>query len=1335
MDTTQAHPISNAEAITEFSLTHAQQVAWFLYKFAPQSYIDKLAFAVRFSQQLDYECLDRVFQSLVKRHPSLRTAYIEKQGKVLQHVVDEASASVDFVSSTGWNEEKLQNQVLQSLQRPFDLASGSVVRLSVFSCTPTNHVILLAVHQIACDDRTLMLLVDELLKLYQARKNNIVIALPSVDSSYQEYVQRELNLLNSPEGEQLWYELKGRLDGELPTLNLPMSRPRPPVRTYRGALHKFCISPNIASKLQQFAQTEDVELSTILLAAFQVILHRYTATEELLVGFKTEQAKSRNFNCKIGNFNNLTVVRSSISSTLSFQELLSLTRSAVFDVIAHQDYPFPLLVRQLQLNSQLSHPPICQVGLTYQNLDKLETLSTLFNQTNSSLSYFEIPEQRVEFDLNWEILEAGESLTCFLHYNRDLLDADAIVRMAGQLQILLAEIVTSPKQQVTQLPILTDSEQHQLLIEWNATHRDYNLSRCLHELFETQVDLTPEAIAVSFEQQQLTYRELNEKANQLAHHLQKKGVKTEVLVGISVERSLQMVIGLLGILKAGGAYVPIDPESPQERIAYMLADSQVSLLLTQKKQVTQLPKSQAQIICLDADWEKISQEQTNNPASGVQPENLAYVIYTSGSTGKPKGAMNTHRGICNRLLWMQEAYQLTATDAVLQKTPFSFDVSVWEFFWTLLTGARLVIAKPGGHRDRSYLVELISQEQITTLHFVPSMLQVFLESRDLDKCQSLRRVICSGEALTLDLQEKFFQHLGCELHNLYGPTEAAIDVTFWRCQRQSHLRTVPIGRPIANTQIYILDPHLQPVPIGVTGELYIGGVGVARGYLNREELTAECFITNPFRQSDRLYKTGDLARYLSDGNIEYIGRIDHQVKIRGFRVELGEIENALSQHPQVREAVVIVRQDKPGDKQIVAYIVSTENLPSPSLLREFLRQKLPDYMVPAAFILLETLPLTSNGKLDRRALPSPSLSNFSESHNYIAPRNDIEQQLAEIWAQILDVHPVGVRDNFFELGGNSLLAIHLIAEIEEKFGKDLPLSELLTNPVIEDLAKILQTASNIFNNSPIVPIQPKGNKRPFFCVHPAGGHVFCYFNLARYLGREQPFYGLQAQGFNGEEEPLSRVEDMASLYVKAIQTVQPEGPYQIGGWSFGGVVAYEVAQQFYKQGHEVSLLAILDSYVPIVLDKQKEINNQYLVGVLSRVFGGMFGQDNLVTQDEIKHLSVDEQIDYIIDKARKVKIFPPTVERRKNRRILDVLVGTLKATYSYVRQPYPGKATIFRAREKHIMAPDPTLVWVELFSIMAAKEIEIIDVPGSHYSFVLEPHVQVLAERLKTCLV
>jgi amino acid adenylation domain-containing protein len=1315
---------------TEFPFSQAQQVAWFMYNLAPDDITDKIAFAIRIKQQLNYECLNQAFEIIIQRHPSLRSTYREKQGQLVQQELEKVNPEIEFIDTSRCGEEELQQRISSCMKHRFDLAAGNVVRMSLFSSTASDHILLLTVHYIACDRQSLLILINELLTTYHALQNHTPINLPKLTTSYLDYVQQELNLLNSQEAKQRRNYHQQKLAGELPILELPGSQARL-LRTYHGGCCQFNIDPDLTKKLKFLATTANFDLSTLLLATFQVLLHRYTAIEDILVGCSNFISQPE-FNYVVGNLSNTSIVRVSVNDGLSFLEFINQVKAALVD---DQYLPFPLLVKQLQLNSQLSHPPICQVGFSYHQLAHLEMLSELLDGKNIGLNYFEIPEQRTEFDLNWEILETAESLTCLLHYNSDLLDAEITSQTVAHLQNLLTVITAFPDSLITQLPLLSDSEQHQLLIEWNATQRDYDLSQPLHELFVAQVNRTPNAIAVIFEQQQLTYRELNTQANQLAHHLQTLGIKPETLMGVCVERSLEMVVCLLGVLKAGGAYVPIDPEYPQERIAYMLDDSQVKILLTQEKLLAQLPKHQGHTICIDADWQEISTQPNTNPDSSVQPENLAYVIYTSGSTGKPKGAMNTHKGICNRLLWMQEAYQINSTDSVLQKTPFSFDVSVWEFFWTLLNGARLVIAEPGGHRDSTYLINLISQEQITTLHFVPSMLQVFLESRGVEKCTSLKRVICSGEALPLDLQKRFFQRLKCELHNLYGPTEAAIDVTFWQCQPETNLKIVPIGRPIANTQIYILDAHLQPVVVRVTGEIYIGGVGVARGYLNREELTHQKFIPHPFSDlKTYLYKTGDLGRYLPDGNIEYVGRTDYQVKIRGYRIEIGEIENVLSTHPQVREAVVIACSEQLTEKQLIAYITYTSEKPTINSLRDFLKKKLPDFMVPAAFVILETMPLTPSGKVNRKALPKPSVSCFSESNGFIAPRNQVEQQLVKIWSKILHLSQISVKDNFFAVGGDSLKALHLISKIEQEFHKEIPLATLLTNPVIEDLAKVIQNSNNQIHYSPLVPIQAKGHKQPFFCVHPAGGHVLCYFKLAHYMGNDQPFYGLQAQGFYGNEEPLTRVEDMASLYVKTIREFQPQGPYRVGGWSFGGVVAYEVAQQLYRQGQEVSLLAILDSYVPIVLDQAKKIDNIYLVGVLSRVFGGMFGKDNLVAPEEIQHLNIEEKLNYIIDKARKARIFPPGVERQNNRRILDVLVGTLKATYSYVRQPYPGNVTIFRAREKHIMAPDPTLVWVELFSVLAAGEINIVDVPGNHYSFVLEPHVQVLAKSLKACL-
>jgi amino acid adenylation domain-containing protein len=1118
-----------------------------------------------------------------------------------------------------------------------------------------------------------------------------------------------------------------QLAGELPLLNLPTTLPRSSIKTYDCSSHSFIIQNKLTGLLKDLANSESVSLENLLLAAFKVLLYRYTNETDILVALLLNQQDSPQLARVASDLTNVVVSRDFISESISFKNFLNQVSSTVLEIRDYQDYPFDLLVKELQSKSNSSDSPICQASFTFQNANQQENISNLFESVVKKKPK-NCDQIELEFDLSLEVIQLSESLQSCFKYNSNLLDETTVAQISRHFQNLLESIVSNPEQPVAQLPLLSEREREKILVEWNATQTDYDLTLCLHQLIEAQVERNSNAIAVSFAGEQLTYRELNQRANQLAHYLQTLGVKPEVLVGICIERSLEMLVGLLGILKAGAAYLPLDPRLPQERLELILSDSQVPVLLTDNQKLF-ADDEHRKVVCLRTNQENIATHSKDNPAPCATAKNLAYVIYTSGSTGKPKGVEIPHSAVVNFLKSMQSEPGITESDVLLAVTTVSFDIAALELYLPLITGAQVVLATREVASDGKLLKELIDTAGATIMQATPASWQMLLAAGWSGSPQL--KILCGGEGLTSDLAQHLLEK-SAVVWNLYGPTETTIWSTVSKVEaaQLSHA-LAPIGRPIANTQIYILDSYFQPVPVGVLGELYIGGVGVARGYLNRPELTAERFVANPFSVDYCLYKTGDLARYLHDGNIEYVSRIDHQVKIRGFRIELGEIENTLSAHPEVREAVVITRSDQSEEKQIVAYFTAQQQQPTPETLRDFLRQKLPDYMVPTAFVILDALPLTPSGKVNRRALPKPTVSSFSQHNEFITPRNDTERGLAKIWSEILNIQPVGVKDNFFEIGGNSLSAIHLIASIEQQFGKELPLSAILTNPTIEKFANLLDTSSDTFDRSPLIPIQPKGNKQPFFCVHPAGGHVMSYFKLAQYLSTDQPFYGLQAQGFHGGEEPLTRVEDMASLYIQAIQKFQPQGPYSIGGWSFGGVVAYEMAQQLHKQGQEVSLLAILDSYVPILLDKNKKIDALYLVGALSRYLGGMLGQDNLVTTDEIKHLNVDEQINYILDKAIKVKILPPS---NQNRRIVDVLVGTLKATYSYEKQPYPGKVTVFRAREKHLMAPDPTLVWVELFSIMDAEDIKIVDVSGNHYTLILEPHLQVLAECLKSCL-
>ncbi|WP_445305063.1 amino acid adenylation domain-containing protein [Microcoleus sp. Pol12B4] len=1078
---TDTHDSANTaeEEVFAFPTSFAQQRLWFIDQFEPGNPFYNLPAAVLLEGRLNVGVLELSFKEIVRRHEALRTTFATVDGQPVQVVGENFNFGLQVLDlqqlAETEREEKVKQLAAEEASKPFDLTKGPLLRASLLQLDAEESVLLLTLHHIIFDGWSIGVFLQELAALYEAFAIGKPSPLPELSIQYADFAIWQREWLA---GDRLQTQLnywKKQLSGAPPLLELPADRPRPPVQTYRGAKESFLIPRTLRSALKKLSRQENATLFMTLLAAFKTLLYRYTGQADIPVGSPIANRNRAEIQGLIGFFVNSLVLRTDLSGTPTFRQLLARIREVSLEAYAHQDLPFEKLVEELQPDRNLSYNPLFQVAFVLQTPPvAAESIAGL------NLTLLDVENQTAKVDLTLYLEEKQEEISGQFEYSTDLFDAVTIRRMAGHFLTLLQGIAANPERRIEELPLLGEKERHQLLVEWNDTRADYPSDRCIHKLFEAQVARNPDAIAVVFEDQKLTYGELNKRANQVAHYLQKLGVKPEVLVGICVERSLEMAIGILGILKAGGAYVPLDPGYPPERLVFMLKDAQTPVLLTQKHLVEKLPEVGTSAICLDADWQAIARQKEENITVAVTAENLAYVIYTSGSTGKPKGAANTHKGICNRLLWMQDAYELTASDRVLQKTPFSFDVSVWELFWPLLTGARLIIARPEGHRDGFYLVELIPGQQITTLHFVPSMLQLFLEEPGLDFCHCLKRVITSGEALSFELQERFFNRLNAELHNLYGPTEAAVDVSFWACTRQRYPGIVPIGRPIANTQLYILDRYLQPLPIGVPGELHIGGAGLARGYLNRPELTAQKFIPNPFSNSPdaRLYKTGDRARYLPDGNIEYLGRIDSQVKMRGYRIELGEIEETLRQHCAVRDAAAIARDDGSGNKRLVAYLVlNQDKLPSISNLRGYLQQKLPEYMVPAAFVMLESLPLTPNGKVDRKALPAPDRDRPELEEALAAPSTAIEKILAEIWAQVLGLEQVGIDDNFFELGGDSILSIQVISKANQA-GLRLTPKQLFQHQTIAQLAAVTDIAGTqqseqglIIGEVPLTPIQ------------------------------------------------------------------------------------------------------------------------------------------------------------------------------------------------------------------------------------------------------------------------
>jgi amino acid adenylation domain-containing protein len=1316
----------------DLALSFAQQRLWFFNQLDPGNSAYNLPAAVRLRGPLNLPALEKSLSEIVKRHESLRTTFGKVEGRPTQVIAPTLTIKLPVVDlrklQASERETEVRRLVTAEAQRPFDLSQGPLLRGTVLRLGDEEHVGLLTMHHIVSDGWSTGILVREVATLYVAFCAGGSSPLPALPIQYADFAHWQRQWLKGEVLETQIAYWKEQLAGAPALIDLPTDRSRPAVQTFRGAHQSLVLPKHLQEGFKALSRQEGVTLFMTMLAAFKVLLYRYTSQDDLIVGTPIANRNRLETEGLIGFFVNTLVLRTDLSGNPSFRELLRRVREVCLGAYSHQDLPFDRLVEELNLTRDLSRNPLFQVMFALQNAP-LRALEL----PGLSLSPVEGDSETAHFDLTLQIVDTEQGLTAAFVYNTDLFEAATIARMLGNFQTLLEAIVADPEQRLSDFPLLTEAERQQLLVEWNDTKTDNPQDLCIHQLFEAQVERTPDAIAVVFEAEQLTYGELNRRANRLAHHLRALGVGPEVLVGICLERSLEMVIGLLGILKAGGAFVPLDPAYPKERLAFMLKDAQVPVLLTQERLVAGLAEHDAKVICLDSGWETMARESGENPGSSTLPENLAYVIYTSGSTGQPKGVLVSHGSIADHCRNAQRYYELDSRDVVLQFASLSFDVSLEEILPTLIVGARLVIMGANVWHPAEFHRK-ISEFGLTVLNlptaYWQELAQEWADIPELVPNIQSRLFIVGGDTMSPEIL-KLWQRTpvnSIRLLNAYGPTETTITATAFEISPHPGEsitdQRVPIGRPLANRAIYILDQHGHPVPIGVHGHLHIGGVGLARGYLNRPDLTAENFIPNPFRAEPgaRMYKTGDLARYRPDGNIEFLGRADHQVKIRGFRIELGEIEAVLGQHPAVREAVVLAREDAPGEKRLVAYVVAESTADE---LRRFLKDKLPEYMVPTVVVLLAALPLMPNGKVDRRALPAPDRSRPELEKSFVAPRDDLELQLAHIWEEVLDVRPVGVRDNFFELGGHSLLAVRLFALIEKRLGKKLPLTAVFQGATVEHLAGVLRQQATPSPQSSLVPIQPGGTKRPLFMVHPAGGHVFPYIHLAQFLGPDQPCYGLQARGLEDGQDPHTRIEDMAAYYIQALQTLQPTGPYLLGGWSMGGVVAFEMAQQLHAQSQRVALLALLDSWISTSDETFPEEDAEAIL-LVERYFGISFGPMEFLAK-----LPKDEQLAFMLEQAKSAGLVPAELDVSQARRFVKLLRSDLLATQNYGLHLYPGRVTLFKASETLAgTSPDPTLGWSE----WASGGVEVHLVPGNHANLMYEPHVEVLAEKLTACL-
>ncbi|MDZ8067339.1 MAG: amino acid adenylation domain-containing protein [Nostoc sp. DedQUE08] len=1042
----QLEIIPKRSQISPAPLSFAQQRLWFLQQLdIDNPYYSELA-CVQLLGALNVDALERSLNEIVRRHEALRTTFEMLEEEAIQIIHPAVTMTLPVVNLLSMSEAKRQAQVerltTEIAQKPFNLVTGPLLRVMLLQTGAEEYLLLFTIHHIAVDGWSIGVLIRELAGLYEAFSTGKASPLPDISIQYADFAiwQRQW-LQGELQKTQLDYWKQQLADAS--TLALPTDRPRPPIQSFRGAIASFELSASLTDMLRSLSNQEGVTLFMTLLGAFQALLYRYTGQEDICVGSPIANRNQAEIQGLIGFFVNTLVLRTHFSGNTSFLELLNRVREVCVGAYAHADIPFEQLVEELQPDRNLSQMPLFQVMFAWQEDTQKE-----LKLPGLTLNWLPTHGQTAKFDLTLHLVDAQPELRGFLEYNTDLFDAETVIRIVEHFRNLLEGIVANPQARLSDLPLLTAEELHQQLVEWNNTQVEYPEQQCIHQLFEAQVERTPDAVAVVFEDEQLTYCELNAKANQLAHYLKKLGVKPEILVGICVERSLSTIVSLLGILKAGGAYVPIDPAYPPERIAFILEDAQAPVLLTTALLLEAMPQNKAKVVCLDTDWHLVAQQSQENLFSEVTTDNLAYVIYTSGSTGRPKGVMIKHASTVAMLDWANKTFAIEAMQGVLASTSICFDLSVFEVFVPLCCGGKVILIE-----NALYLPTLPTAQNVTLINTVPSVISQLLRTDSIPT--SVQTINIAGEPLHNQLVQQLYQQDNIQqVFNLYGPSEdTTYSTSAWIHKDTNNIP--PIGRPIHNTQIYLLDKNYQPVPVGVPGMLYIGGAGLSRGYLNKPELTADKFIPNPYANlpGERLYKTGDLGRYLPSGEIEYIGRIDYQVKIRGFRIELGEIEALIIKYPKVREAVVTVHSLETDSQQIVAYLVpNSEQTLTISELRDFLEAKLPNYMVPTAFVILEMLPLTPNGKIDRKALKAPDTIR-PEDKELLAPRNYVETKLAEIWAAVLGVDKVGIFDNFFELGGDSILAIVVITKAKQA-GLQLAVKQLFQHQTVAGLASV-----------------------------------------------------------------------------------------------------------------------------------------------------------------------------------------------------------------------------------------------------------------------------------------
>jgi len=1273
----------------------------------------------RLSGELNLAALEESLAEVVRRHDALRSTFFREDGEIQRR--EQAAPPIDFQEvdlrgvSNSEIEARLRGLSSELFETAFDLENGPLLRVVVAQRSARRYELMLVVHHAAIDGWSMNQLMFDWSAVYEACVNRCASSTPAGQPRYAGYVRWQMDrpLIDSQSHQDDLAYWTRQLSDRVP-LELPTDYPRSQrdSRAFRGDEIAADLSEQTVQKLAAIARGEGSTMYMVLLAALNVVLHRYTRQTDLTVGTAVAGRTEKDWERVIGPIANTLLMRNNVCGNPTFRVLLHRVREVTLDALAHQHLPFGELaevLRSSDTNAQSSGPLFSAFFALEEFPAEPPTAGKMKVEHIAAIYRYMVPT-----DLSLFAERRNESLRLVLAYDMDLFERRSIEAMFASLLEILDRIAKNPDSELSQLASASAREQSQIA-ELNDTQTSIPPVICVHDLIAARALRQPDATAVIGKGESLTYRELEVKSNQLARFLRDGGVHRGDAVGIYLDRSPSLLIALLGVFKAGAHYVPLDPTYPKERIRFMIEDAEIGCLLSQSSLRHELPNDANRwVVSLDREWNRIASAGNEPLESLASPDDLAYVIYTSGSTGRPKGVAIPHRAVVNLLHSMAREPGLSADDVLLAMTTLSFDISVPELFLPLYVGATIALAPKTGLADPKAITALLEESQVTVMQATPATWRMLLESG----WQPSRRLRmwCGGEAMDARLAQDLLA-AGGELWNLYGPTETTVWSTAQRVRNVEG--SVPIGRPIDNTQIYLLDAQRNPVPPGVVGELYIGGAGLAREYHRRPELTAERFVPDPFVSDPeaRMYRTGDLARLRSDGAIEYLGRSDQQVKIRGHRIELGEIEHCLREQPCVTDVAVVASEIAPGDVRLVAHVVSDPTQPPQAeRLKAELSKRLPGYMLPSHFVWTDQFPTTPNGKIDRKRLPAISIGcdDASQPRRILAPRTDAECRVANIWFDLLGTDQVGVDENFFDVGGHSLLAVRLMAKLERTFDTELPLATLLEHSTIAAMAEFLERDKRTSaTRSALVPLQNRGSERPLFCVHPAGGTVFCYLPLTQVLGAVQPVFGLQAVGMDGEAPPHESIEKMAGHYVEAIQSAQPHGPYRLAGWSLGGVVAFEMACQLEEMGEAVESLAVFDS---LLMSPARPFEDDDIISLLVEMLPG----DDAQTIEQVRRMDQPAQMEYFRSRAEQARLVMPFSDESRLHRVFEVFESNLQAMFRYRPRRFGGDVLLFRAA--HHSTPlfgDPHLGWQHWVD----GRLETHEIDCDHLQMLNEPHI------------